>query len=171
MDQLTQYWRIYNHLIPMLVISLCIVVLIFALIFFIRVKKKQVGALKQTVLELLITLNVIGICFVTLYPIGMKENHIMDVRLSMNSMFSQGIESIINLLLFVPLAYFFTLRMRYWANYYLVLCFVIFSLLIELFQYMLPLGRTATLNDLILNSVGAIIGVSLSKLYMKVTDK
>ncbi|MFC6333133.1 VanZ family protein [Paenibacillus septentrionalis] len=171
MDQLIQYWRIYNHIIPMLVISLVIILLIFILIFFIRIKKKQVDILKRTVLELLISLNVISICFVTLYPTGMKENHIIDLRLSISSMMSQGTESFINLLLFLPLAYFCSLRIKFLSKYYLVLCFVIFSLLIEVSQYVLPLGRITTLNDVILNSVGAVIGIILSKLYLKVMNK
>jgi len=129
-------------------------VLIFLLILFIRVKKKQIDSLKRSVLESLISLNVVVICVVTLYPIGMKENHIIDLSLSITSMKTQGIESIINLFLFLPLAYFCSLRMKYRNKYYLVLCLAIISMLIEICQYILPLGRVATLNDFILNSVG-----------------
>jgi len=154
-----------------LVICLVIFVLIYILIFCIRIKQKQIDSLKKTVLEFLISLNVIGVCFVTLYPIGAKENHMIDLSLSINSMKTQGIESIINVLLFLPLAFFCSLRMNYRIKYYLVLCLAIFSMLIEICQYILPLGRIATMNDFILNSVGAATGLLISELYMKAMNK
>lgn len=171
MDQLIQYWRIYKDLIPMVIVGFLIVVLVFSIILFFRVKKKQTDSFKRTALDFLISLNVISICFITLYPTGIKENHFMDFSFSINGMKTQGIESIINVLLFLPLAYCCSFRIKSKNKYYIILCLAIFSILIEAFQYVLPIGRIATLNDIVLNSVGAAIGVIIAKLYTMVINK
>tara|TARA_B100001057_G_scaffold498002_1_gene603732 strand:+ start:1958 stop:2206 length:249 start_codon:yes stop_codon:yes gene_type:complete len=44
---------------------------------------------------------------------------------------------------------------------------IIFGLLIEILQYLLPFGRYFDLGDIIANSVGAIIGIIILLFYKK----
>ena len=44
---------------------------------------------------------------------------------------------------------------------------IIFGLLIETLQYLLPFGRYFDLGDIIANSVGAIIGIIILLFYKK----
>lgn len=78
------------------------------------------------------------------------------------------IEFTANIALFIPVGVFFglILPMRYWVVAYLL--GPVLSALIELAQRQLLSARYATLTDIIANSTGALIGVTLALLVRAV---
>lgn len=69
-----------------------------------------------------------------------------------------------NLLLFLPFAFFFKLTFKLKGIYILILS-MLFSLSIELIQ--IPLMRIADIDDIILNTLGAILGLGLAYLFIR----
>lgn len=72
-----------------------------------------------------------------------------------------------NLLLFLPFALFFKLTYNFKGRWILIIS-ILFSLIIELIQ--IPLMRIADIDDIILNSLGALIGLGVASM-LKLKDK
>lgn len=87
------------------------------------------------------------------------------VPFSNRGMFSNWKLSIINIILFIPLGFFIKMLTQY--NFYQVIsiCFLLI-LFIELLQFIFCLGY-ADIDDVILNSIGAIIGYFISNMINK----
>lgn len=168
MDQL---WRAFSGVIPLfLVISIVLIVLIF-LIF-----RKKSFAFK--IMTIGIALSLLGIFLVTLLPapsLFLREVNVMNVvpfvgmyQLLFESVhISVAIRNLIfNIILFIPLGFFLS-----WGSYPKIkdslIIGVFVSTLVELLQYTLPLGRSSDIDDIILNTLGVIVGIYLFRLIKK----
>jgi glycopeptide antibiotics resistance protein len=83
---------------------------------------------------------------------------------------SAAIEAGANVLLFVPLGFLLGLSLPRVSRVLLWAVCAAASAAIELYQYAFP-GRDASVRDLVMNSLGAAIGVALSWLVIRVVDR
>ncbi|MBE5963167.1 MAG: VanZ family protein [Lachnospiraceae bacterium] len=91
--------------------------------------------------------------------IWIRQTYIMGAA----KMFQQ---LVLNIVMFVPLGFILPIvfvSMRKWWK--MILCVIAFILCIEAFQYFI--GRAADVDDLIMNTLGAVIGYGLMKLGEK----
>ncbi len=70
-----------------------------------------------------------------------------------------------NILLFVPFGFFLFLMIR--QEIITVLFAFLFSATIEFLQYALPIGRISNVDDVILNTLGGIIGMLVGVIVLK----
>ncbi|RIX51205.1 VanZ family protein [Paenibacillus nanensis] len=159
MDQLIQYWRIYNGYLPFLITTVVCLSIAFLILFVYRLKNgNPIGARNKSLLEFGICFFLFLIGFITLCPTHLHERYIFDSTLKTGLLFRGDIESMINAALFFPLAFFLMLRFKARSFFLFVVATLCLSAMIETLQYYLPLGRVSAVNDVILNGFGAVIG-------------
>jgi glycopeptide antibiotics resistance protein len=165
-SRIIQYWRIYNDKLPWLLSALLFTSLVFIAIYWISAKSNPKSkTVRITLIDLTISYGFIMIGFFTLMPTPINFRNLIDYQISLGLHSLGDIETIINLLMYIPLGIFICIRLK--GNVFIpILIGCAYSLLIEMLQYVLPLGRIATVDDLILNTLGTIIGVFLSKLLL-----
>jgi glycopeptide antibiotics resistance protein len=77
----------------------------------------------------------------------------------------------LNILLFVPFGFFLTLKKSSYKKKlkrFVILTGFLFSLFIELVQFAIPMGRSADVDDVILNTIGTFLGfITWKLLYSK----
>jgi len=172
MDSIVQYWRIFGEYIPVLIISIVLLILINLIVYFVKIKKTtRREAFYTSILELGTCIFVVIIGLMTLLPTRSKERYIFDSSINVEIIFNRDIEGLINLIIFIPL--FFILKIRFNRVSPLIFVLISFglSVFIEFLQYILPLGRIATVNDVILNTIGSTIGLLLAVLMLKLSNK
>ncbi|MCK1976257.1 VanZ family protein [Jeotgalicoccus huakuii] len=122
-----------------------------------------------------LTMSVVGIFLVTLMPTsnGSDIVQLTPFESIEDLWYYATTEALINsvlmnIVLFIPTSFFlyFIIR-RELLTTILCLCLSIF---IETTQYLLPIGRITSIDDIILNSIGGIIGVLLGVLFLKIKD-
>lgn len=69
----------------------------------------------------------------------------------------------LNILLFVPFGFFLSLKKRF--MFVVILTGLLFSLFIEIVQFSIPMGRSADIDDVILNTFGTFLGYIIWKLF------
>ncbi|MCM3574045.1 VanZ family protein [Mesobacillus subterraneus] len=161
-----QLWRGFGDLVPLFFL----VVLIAGITAFILGRKKKMG-FKYVVLNTLFVLSVFGILLVTMLPqYGIRPRVINIVPFA--GMYNLIIHSVdisvpirnlgLNALLFVPFGLFLSMKKSYLQSKTIFKIVVVSGLLlsvsIESIQYTLPLGRSADIDDVILNTIGALLG-------------
>lgn len=169
MSRLIQYWRIYSGYIPMLLIFFILTVITFLVIYQIRTKKDMKAALIKTIVDGCIFLSLAFIGFITLLPRHIEETHSINLQLSLLALLHGDIEYILNVVMFIPFSLSLFLGKRRISL--AILAGILVSLSIETLQYILPIGRFASVNDLVLNTMGTVIGVTIGLLinrYSKV---
>jgi glycopeptide antibiotics resistance protein len=96
MDRLIQYWRMFRDYIPIFATILVIVIFIFAWIYFSRIKRgERLKTPKTTFLEMMITVVVLGILFVTLSPSYSYITFQYSVKLRLNPLFQGDVSQYI----------------------------------------------------------------------------
>ena len=173
---MTQLWRAFGDLIP-----LFLIIAIMAGVVGYFVSKKSNLAFKRIIINALVGLSVLGVLLVTLYPryygtefprvvnlvpfVGMYELIFHSVSISV-PILNIGL----NILLFVPFGFFLSWKMSS-LNKKLVsrviLTGLLFSFLIEVTQYVVPMDRAADIDDLILNTIGSTLGYTIWKIINK----
>lgn len=131
---------------------------------------------KRELVHLLYFLSVLGIICLTLFPIryGIPGHYSLSynlvpfrsiVGLSSNSYYIVPLRNILgNILLFAPLGFIVSLKFSIIDRFYKVLLVGFFgSLVIEVIQFPLVL-RAFDVDDIILNTMGTILGFILLKL-------
>jgi hypothetical protein len=99
--------------------------------------------------------------------LGPRPERIFDAglravfRVSEGALSSGEIEALTNVALFVPLGFLLCLSFPSVRRSLIWLLCAAASAAIELYQYALP-GRDASVRDLVMNSIGAAVGVALS---------
>lgn len=93
------------------------------------------------------------------------ELNLNFVPFSDRGMFSNWKLSIINIIIFIPLGFFIKMLTKYNFLQIISICFLLI-LFIELLQFIFCLGF-ADIDDVILNSIGAIIGYFISNMIKK----
>lgn len=119
------------------------------------------------------TVNIVGMLLVTLMPTD-YPNQLTQLTpfLSIIETFQyatpRGIFNslFLNIILFIPFGFFtYILTRRAGLAVFLSLCF---SVTIEVLQYVLPIGRISNIDDVILNTIGGVIGMLCGVLALKI---
>ena len=124
------------------------------------------------ILDVSIALAVLGVGAVTLLPIadyhtGIEWGLQLVPLVSIIDVVTTSVDAsvavrivLFNILLFVPLGFLLALRTRRWMTTLGAAFLVAGS--VETLQAVLPLGRTANVDDIILNTAGAAVGWGLA---------
>jgi glycopeptide antibiotics resistance protein len=132
---------------------------------------------REIVLDGLIAMSVLGILLVTLWPNhgeGWTRVHLLPLSgFWENHPYRSGstaleiAAAVANFLLFIPLGFLVGIRWRFFDRWGAVLALGIgFSLAIEATQFLLG-GHDSSVDDVLLNSLGAVCGHALSKAFVE----
>lgn len=120
-------------------------------------------------------MSVVGICLVTLMPTSNDSDivQLTPFESIQDLWYYATTEALINsvlmnIVLFIPASFFLYIIIRR-ELLTTVLC-LLMSVFIETMQYLLPIGRITSIDDIILNSIGGILGVILGVLFLKFKD-
>jgi glycopeptide antibiotics resistance protein len=78
-----------------------------------------------------------------------------------------------NIVLFIPFAFFYAwwIRNRKWILLTSTIAGSVLSIIVEVIQYLLPLGRSTDIDDWMMNTLGAFIGAVLFLVFIKICKK
>lgn len=120
-------------------------------------------------------MSIVGICLVTLMPTSNDSDIVQLTPFAsiMDLWYYATTEALINsvlmnIVLFIPASFFLYIIIRK-ELLTTILC-LLMSVFIEMTQYLLPIGRITSIDDIILNTVGGIIGVILGVLFLKIKN-
>jgi glycopeptide antibiotics resistance protein len=168
--------QLYNAFEPIIPIFIMIfVIVIIAFLFFNKKSGHPLNSRRRqfTLLNYVgMTATVVGMVLVTLMPTGYNNDMVQLVpfqsiietwelattRAIINSL-------LLNVLLFVPFGFFLYLLTR--KEFFTTIMACITSILIEVMQYVLPIGRVTNIDDVILNTIGGIIGMLIGVIVLK----
>ena len=166
-------YETFKSVIPVFVIlSVLVFILTVAIDLKFKVKDGVMHQIARITIHFGLIMSFIGIGLVTGLPSDNPEKltqfepfrSITDTYLyATDYAFFNAI--VMNIILFVPFSMFF-----YLATSRLILTFVLsffLSVGIEVLQYILPIGRISNVDDVILNTAGAVIGIIIG-VIMKV---
>lgn len=166
-----QMWRAFGWLVPIFLLVSLIIIISTLCFRGRRVKPKQLF------LDILFMLSIIGVLMVTISPgalAGFQSRTINIIPfVDMYDIMFHSVHISVpirilafNILLFVPFGFFLSWRKctseKLLLNVTLKGFFL--SLFVEVAQYILPLGRIANVDDLILNTFGAFLGCVMWKM-------
>lgn len=122
-----------------------------------------------------LTMSLVGIFLVTMMPTS-NDSDIVELRpfAGIKDMwYFATTEALINsvlmnIVLFIPAAFFLYIIIRK-ELLTTILC-LLMSVFIETVQYLLPIGRITSVDDIILNSFGGIAGTLLGVIFIKFKD-
>lgn len=128
---------------------------------------------KDFVLFVGMMMSVIGILLITLMPTNI-EGHTLNLIpfQSMRELYYYGTYDAIinnigmNIILFIPFGFFIYLITE--KEFLTSILGCLLSISIETLQYVLPLGRTTNIDDVILNVVGTLIGILIAYFFKKI---
>ena len=160
-----QLLRAFDGVIPLFLFSSAVAIVIYAVLYF---RNPGLGQ-KLIFVNVLFALSVMAILFITLYPeelvpAGEQNVHLIPFQ-SMAEMITNAegpgvlLRNIgLNILLFVPFGYLFGAKRTVSRRIILkaTLAGLLLSLGVEAAQYFL--GRTTDVDDVILNTFGALAG-------------
>lgn len=164
----------FEPIIPIFIVALMI--FLFILLFINYKLSYKLNNFKRMLKFLTyfgMTMTIIGILLVTLMPTSL-ENHSLNLKpfLTIQELFDYATKEaifnniVMNIVLFIPFGFFLYLIVRR----ELLVSFIgmFFSIMIETIQYILPIGRTTNIDDVILNVTGTIVGVIIGVLFLKI---
>lgn len=179
-----QLWRQFSWVIPILALATATLVMVIFL------WKKQKGEVRWAdLIPVLFTLISLGAIFlITLSPLvpgialeGTTNFQPFD-NLKMNLIYRNHLDVPIrnlsaNIVLFMPFSFFYAwwIRNRKWLLIKTGIAGSILSIVVEVIQYLLPLGRATDIDDWLMNTLGSLLGgllfivfyISYKKLYKK----
>lgn len=147
---------------------LCIGLLFFILKIIIKKYKQKMFSLKKEFVDYFFIMYIIGLIIVTFSPTYFRQKSVnlipfYDIYYTIH--FKTALEiPFLNIILFIPLSFILLLKYNIKPKKIIFLGFLI-SLIIETLQYFIPLGRITNIDDIILNTLGVIIGVGMYNLY------
>lgn len=122
-----------------------------------------------------LTMSLVGIFLVTLMPTSNNSDivQLTPFESIKDLWYYATTEALINsvlmnIVLFIPAAFFLYIIIRK-ELLTTILCLLL-SVFIETTQYLLPIGRITSIDDIILNSIGGITGVILGVVFLKFKD-
>ncbi|WP_052254632.1 VanZ family protein [Salinicoccus sp. YB14-2] len=168
--------ELYHAFAP--TIPIFIVLLIGIVIVFLNLNKsssREAGSFKRKV-NLLIyigfTVTIVGMILVTLMPTDYPNRLLqlvpfLSIMETLQYATPRGIVNslVMNIILFIPFGFFLYILTRRVLLTTVLACLV--SILIEVLQYVLPIGRISNIDDVILNTLGGIIGMLCGVLVSK----
>jgi glycopeptide antibiotics resistance protein len=168
-----QLWSIFGDVVPLFLVIVLVVVPLSIWYF----HNKKAGW-KQWCKKIALSLTMIAILLITIFPlyyspeqprvlnlipfVGMYNLvfYSVDITVSIRNI-------LFNILLFVPFGFFLSWN----KSRRIIVTGLLFSLLIEVLQYVFPIGRSADIDDVILNTLGTFLGVVLWKVSTKYKDQ
>ena len=156
-----------GELVPLF---LTIVLAIILIIYFVSRKRKL--DFKRVIVNILFGLSITGILFVTVFPgyygIGVPRIANIVPFIGMYNIMFRSVDITVpirnlglNIILFVPFGFFLSLKKSSFQKNLMpsvILTGFLFSLFIEVVQFSIPMGRSADIDDLILNTFGTFLG-------------
>lgn len=157
------------------VFFICIVILLLLAIYFNRKfyhRLNDYNKFKDFTVFVGIMMSVIGILLITMMPTSLQGHTINVVPFqSMRELFYYGTDEaifnnlVMNIVLFVPFGFFvYLMTKKEWLT---SMFGCLFSISIETIQYILPIGRTTNIDDVILNVTGTLVGIILAYFFRK----
>lgn len=117
----------------------------------------------------LFTIYLIAICWILLFKLGVRFSYMEKRSINFTPFREHSFltsETILNVVVFVPLGIYVGILFERWAVGKKLLFFFVLSLIIEALQYILRVGAF-DVTDLITNTSGGIIGLLLFKAIEK----
>lgn len=166
-----QLWRAFDGAVPLFLFTAAVAAVIYAVLHF---RNPGLGR-KLVFVNMLFALSIMAILFITLYPrelgpTGEQNVHLIPFQ-SIAEMIANAegpgvlLRNIgLNILLFMPFGFLFGARRTVRSKILLkaTLAGLLLSLGVEAVQYFL--GRTTDVDDVILNTFGALIGCLVWKM-------
>ncbi|CAD2075423.1 VanZ family protein [Jeotgalicoccus meleagridis] len=163
----------FSPVIPIFIIIFMIIVVVT---LFINIKS---GYQLDTVSKKLryfsimgLIMSLVGIFLVTLMPTSNESDIVVLTPLeSIKDMWYYATTEaifnsiVMNIVLFIPISFFLYCLIK--RGILTVLLCLVLSIFIETTQYLLPIGRVTSVDDVMLNSIGGIIGVFFGYLILK----
>ena len=168
--------QLYEAFQPVIPVFILLFILVIAMTLIIQRKSGyRLDTMRKRmdfILYLGLMMSVIGILLLTLLPSSNPEKVTQFVPFySIIDTFEYAADYAIinsigmNILLFVPLGMFLYIFTK--SEFLTTVLACLFSIFIEFLQYMLPIGRISNVDDVILNTVGGIIGMILGLVFSK----
>ncbi|MCG1010814.1 VanZ family protein [Salinicoccus sp. ID82-1] len=168
-----QLYEAFQPVIPVFIILFIVVVI--ATLFINRRAGYRMDSMRKRVdfiVHIGLMMTIIGILLLTLLPSSNPEKVTQFVPFySILDTFEYATDRAIinsigmNVLLFVPFGLFMYLFCRNEFLTTIIAC--LFSITVEALQYFLPIGRISNVDDVILNTLGAIIGMVVGAVFSK----
>ncbi|MGP4069996.1 VanZ family protein [Halobacillus sp. B29] len=167
---MVQLWKSFGELVPLFLISV-IAVSIGA--YFVSKQKKV--SFRRVMIEALFLLSVLGILFITIFPASYTSQRVLNVIpfVGMYNILFHSVDITVpirivglNILLFTPFGFFLAVKSASLNKKFMgrvVLAGAMLSLFVEVIQFIFPMGRSADIDDVILNTVGAWFGALIYK--------
>jgi glycopeptide antibiotics resistance protein len=166
-----QLWRIFGDVVPLFLVIVLVVVPLSIWQF----RHKKAGW-KQWFKKIPLSLTIIAILLITIFPLYYSPEQPRVLNLipfvGMYNLVFYSVDMtvpirnvLLNILLFVPFGFFLSWNKRVKNQLTLIVTVtgLLLSLLIEVLQYAFPMGRSADIDDVILNTLGTFLGVSYGK--------
>ncbi|PRO64507.1 VanZ family protein [Alkalicoccus urumqiensis] len=168
---MTQLWRSFGFIVPLFTLFILIlsILLIGVFIFKMRQGANAKAVIKQSLLDVFLLASLSGILLVTLLPNSTGSEQIIQlmplgsvVELIQHATDISTLIRILgfNILLFIPLGA--ALALKFDKLRYSILFSFCLSSFIEMTQLLLP-GRTTNIDDVFLNTFGAVLGLLAGK--------
>lgn len=171
---MTQGWRYLSDALGWFAVVSPVVLVLLVFVHRHRVRTSSTApALRATVLDGLVAFALLGILAVTLLPLapratgwawGVQWIPLTSIMAAVTDSVDASVwirTVLMNVVLFVPLGLALVLRghrIRAAVGFATTT-----SLLVEILQMVLPLGRTTNIDDVILNTVGGLLGAVLGR--------
>lgn len=180
---MTQLWRSFGHVVPLFLIA-TVIVCIIAFVLAKKSAKDKVIQKNTIFMNIVFPLSIIAILLITVTPrfTGMEQIRVVNLIpfIGMYKLMTNYVDIMVpiknilfNIILFMP--FDFGLFWKYHAKlsiYQVTMIGFVFSLLIEFIQYVFPAGRSSDIDDVILNTVGTLVGClfwnQMYKLFPKI---
>lgn len=166
----------FDFLIPIFLFMVFVVMIIIIGYGIYKSKKGEQIIWSKCISKIAFVFIILGIIAVTCMPSSVR--HFQPRSLSLipfydyfkPSLNGNNLLSIyfLNTILFIPLGFVLGMVFKTKKTYQITLYGFFLSLCIETIQFVLPLGRTTTIDDLIFNTLGTAIGVLLYKVICKI---
>ncbi|CAM4525472.1 glycopeptide antibiotics resistance protein [Paenibacillus endophyticus] len=152
------YWGIFGKYLPFVLTTLITIFIVFAIIYYRRQKSgDQLNAIRTTMSKLVISLVMLGILSVSLLPSNSYLSFQFSIKIQLIPLLAGDLEYLINVVMYLVLISFVTFHTNA-RNVNPIFFGMMLSLFIEVMQFLLPIGRIASVTDFILNSMGSVIG-------------
>ncbi|WP_088011624.1 VanZ family protein [Gottfriedia acidiceleris] len=170
-----QLWRAFGDVVPLFII----IVLAMGFTTYFVIKKKN-SNFKRVVVNNLFVISIIAILLITVFPLsyGVAMPRVVNFVpfIGMYDIIFNSVDITVpirnlglNILLFIPFGFLLSLRRTFNKRIVLNVAFIglLLSFFIEIVQYIVPMGRAADIDDLILNTLGAYFGYVIWKFLNK----
>ena len=159
------FFRVLKPLLPLIPLGLAAVAIVTLALGSLRIKRGRPKreAFTTALLDVLVGASLLAVLVLTLPPSieARRSIELIPFRQSFHDS-TRTAETVANILLFVPLGIFTPARWATLDRWRSVLVGALgFSVTIEAAQFLLKLGRQASITDVVLNTVGAALGYSL----------